>query len=202
MPAPDPNRRLAIFAVALAVILGTSLLVAATDVFTDVPTSNIFHDDIAWLADAGITKGCNPPDNTEFCPAEEVTRQQMAAFMRRLAESEVVSAATAREAEVAKYADEAGYSHATESAYNSRYVGGFAPDNLLTKAAFTSKDDLPDEDGSISIELSAPEPDGFIILNAAVDISGGDAEVTCSLEVNGSVVRGTRMTVTLGPEIP
>lgn len=51
--------------------------------------SNIFHDDIAWLADADVTRGCNPPANTEFCPSDEVTREQMAAFMRRLAENRV-----------------------------------------------------------------------------------------------------------------
>src|SRR5690606_6120098 len=54
--------------------------------FTDVPDTNVFHDDIAWLAEAGVTKGCNPPDNTEFCPGDNVTREQMAAFMRRLAQ--------------------------------------------------------------------------------------------------------------------
>jgi hypothetical protein len=57
-----------------------------------VPDSHTFHNDIAWLADAGVTKGCNPPANTEFCPDDNVTRGQMGAFMRRLAESQVVDA--------------------------------------------------------------------------------------------------------------
>ncbi|MEA3510924.1 MAG: S-layer homology domain-containing protein [Actinomycetota bacterium] len=52
--------------------------------FDDVPDSNVFVSDIEWLADAGITKGCNPPANTEFCPGSYVTREQMAAFMHRL----------------------------------------------------------------------------------------------------------------------
>lgn len=51
--------------------------------FEDVPDTNIFHNDISWLADAGITRGCNPPDNTEFCPGDNVTRGQMAAFFVR-----------------------------------------------------------------------------------------------------------------------
>ncbi|MEA2002695.1 MAG: FG-GAP-like repeat-containing protein [Actinomycetota bacterium] len=50
--------------------------------FTDVGGS-IFEDDIAKLAAAGITKGCNPPDNTLFCPEDDVTRDQMAAFLVR-----------------------------------------------------------------------------------------------------------------------
>ena len=53
--------------------------------FDDVPDNNVFAADIEWLADAGITKGCNPPANTEFCPGSYVTREQMAAFMHRLA---------------------------------------------------------------------------------------------------------------------
>src|SRR5690606_4076096 len=51
--------------------------------FSDVDASNIFEDDICWLAQQGITRGCNPPANTEFCPKDRVTRGQMAAFLVR-----------------------------------------------------------------------------------------------------------------------
>lgn len=44
---------------------------------------SVFETDIAKLAAAGITRGCNPPDNTMFCPDEAVTRGQMAAFLVR-----------------------------------------------------------------------------------------------------------------------
>ncbi|MCP4963810.1 MAG: hypothetical protein GY926_01090, partial [bacterium] len=50
--------------------------------FVDDDTS-IFQDDIAKLAAAGITRGCNPPANTNFCPTQSVTREQMAAFLVR-----------------------------------------------------------------------------------------------------------------------
>jgi len=50
--------------------------------FTDDDDS-VFEDAIAKLATAGITRGCNPPDNTLFCPGSRVTREQMAAFLRR-----------------------------------------------------------------------------------------------------------------------
>jgi hypothetical protein len=52
------------------------------DPFTDDDDS-IFEADIEKLAAAGITKGCNPPDNTRFCPDNKVTREQMAAFLVR-----------------------------------------------------------------------------------------------------------------------
>ncbi len=51
--------------------------------FTDVGDTNVFASDICWLADQGITRGCNPPANTEFCPKDPVTRGQMAAFLVR-----------------------------------------------------------------------------------------------------------------------
>jgi hypothetical protein len=50
-----------------------------------VDDTNTFHDDISWLADAGVTLGCNPPANANFCPEDNVTRGQMSAFMRRFA---------------------------------------------------------------------------------------------------------------------
>jgi PKD repeat protein len=48
--------------------------------FTDI-TASVFGLDIAWLSATGITKGCNPPLNDQFCPAANVTRGQMAAFL-------------------------------------------------------------------------------------------------------------------------
>ncbi len=50
--------------------------------FTD-DDGSVFENDIAKLAAAGITAGCNPPANTNFCPESNVTRGQMAAFLRR-----------------------------------------------------------------------------------------------------------------------
>ena len=76
-------RRLLIGATALAVMLPA--IAIAGDRFTDVPDTDPFHTDIGWLADAGVTAGCNPPANDEFCPEDPVKRKQMAAFMRRFA---------------------------------------------------------------------------------------------------------------------
>ncbi|MFP3915765.1 MAG: S8 family serine peptidase, partial [Actinomycetota bacterium] len=47
---------------------GPSVDVTTAPDFTDVPSGDVFHDDIAWLAGAGITRGCNPPVNDRFCP--------------------------------------------------------------------------------------------------------------------------------------
>lgn len=50
--------------------------------FADI-VGSVHYDDIVFIADAGITSGCNPPQNTLFCPETNVTRGQMAAFLVR-----------------------------------------------------------------------------------------------------------------------
>lgn len=50
--------------------------------FADTGDS-VFAADIDRIAHAGITRGCNPPDNTLYCPNSAVTRGQMAAFLAR-----------------------------------------------------------------------------------------------------------------------
>ncbi|MPZ52866.1 MAG: hypothetical protein GEU79_09055 [Acidimicrobiia bacterium] len=67
----------------MAAFLGRGLeLPSASDQgFFD--TDGVFHDDVNRIAAAGITVGCNPPDNSEFCPDDVVTRGQMAAFLHR-----------------------------------------------------------------------------------------------------------------------
>jgi hypothetical protein len=42
-----------------------------------------FELDIAKLATAGVTLGCNPPDNDQFCPDQPMTRAEMATFLMR-----------------------------------------------------------------------------------------------------------------------
>jgi hypothetical protein len=53
-----------------------------TQRFNDVPPTNSFYNFIDRLAVRGITLGCsaNPP---LYCPAQSVTRAQMAAFLVR-----------------------------------------------------------------------------------------------------------------------
>lgn len=68
----------------MAAFLARALDLATTDVdhFID-DDSSIFEADINRIAAVGITKGCNPPDNTRFCPDNVITRGEMAAFVVR-----------------------------------------------------------------------------------------------------------------------
>ncbi len=42
-----------------------------------------FESSIEAIAAAGISKGCNPPTNTKFCPTNRVRRDEMASFLGR-----------------------------------------------------------------------------------------------------------------------
>ncbi len=54
----------------------------AGDWFVD-DDGSIFEGEIDRLKVAGITVGCNPPDNDRFCPTDSVLRDQMASFLAR-----------------------------------------------------------------------------------------------------------------------
>ena len=89
------RRRSRLVLLAAVVVLVIPLTAsAATSRFLDVPDDNIFVHDINWMAANEITRGCNPPANTMYCPGDFMTRQQMAAFMHRLAVNRVVDAGT------------------------------------------------------------------------------------------------------------
>lgn len=68
----------------VALVLMVPAVAWAASTFKDVPDDHLFHDDIEWMAETGVTKGCNPPDNDKYCPSDDVTRGQMAAFIHRL----------------------------------------------------------------------------------------------------------------------
>ena len=82
------GRLLAVVALALLVTL-VPLSVFAAGPFTDLDQAqngaNGHNPNIQAIADAGITNGCNPPTNDNYCPKDTVTREQMASFLARTA---------------------------------------------------------------------------------------------------------------------
>src|SRR5215204_209685 len=73
------KRTTAVLGTVMAMIVGTGVVFAAHQ-YPDVPDSHIFHWDIDWLADNGITTGYL---NGNFGPEDYTTRGQMAAFLHR-----------------------------------------------------------------------------------------------------------------------
>ncbi|PWD49915.1 hypothetical protein C8046_03685 [Serinibacter arcticus] len=57
--------------------------------FTDVSTDDLFYEEIAWLAERGISTGWVAADGTaQFRPLEPIARDAMAAFLYRYADVE------------------------------------------------------------------------------------------------------------------
>lgn len=55
---------------------------SAVDFFTD-DDGTLFETEINGIAAVGITLGCNPPANDNYCPDDNVTRAQWASFLVR-----------------------------------------------------------------------------------------------------------------------
>jgi hypothetical protein len=51
---------------------------------------HMFQSAVGWLAGHGITQGCNPPDNTNYCPDRRVTRGEMSALFKRAVDTLVL----------------------------------------------------------------------------------------------------------------
>jgi hypothetical protein len=104
---PKRSARIVLLVGVVALVVAP-LTAVATHSFTDVPDTHTFHDDIEWLKDSDVTRGCNPPANTLFCPEDNVKRSQMAAFMKRFAEYLGASDGTPAQADNADTAVTAG----------------------------------------------------------------------------------------------
>lgn len=106
--------------------------------------SSPFEAEIEKLAASGITKGCNPPLNDQFCPDSPVTRGSMAAFIVRALNLTATGStdfvdddSSIFEAEIEKLAA-AGITRGCNPAANDR----FCPDSIVTRgqmAAFLSR---------------------------------------------------------------
>lgn len=66
----------------------TTFDVSVTPRFDDVAVNNLFAGEVLGLVESGITSGCTP---SSFCPRDEVTRGQMAAFLVRALDLSTVS---------------------------------------------------------------------------------------------------------------
>jgi hypothetical protein len=111
------NRLLTIITITTLALLSIPTIVsAAGGAFVDDDMS-IFEGDIEWLATANVTLGCNPPANDQFCPTSNVTRGQMAAFMRRFAQFLGAEDGVVSSADQAAYAADADRLDGHDSTY-------------------------------------------------------------------------------------
>ena len=77
-----PNRSITRAEMATMLARAFAYAPSTVDHFTDDDAS-VHEGAINAIADAGVTLGCNPPSNDQFCPNDPVTRAQMASFLSR-----------------------------------------------------------------------------------------------------------------------
>jgi len=77
-----PRRFLPFALVALLLVL-TPLSLLAANPFTDLQSGSVHNANIDLIYNAGITTGCVP--NAQYCPTDNVMRQEMASFLARTA---------------------------------------------------------------------------------------------------------------------
>lgn len=138
------------------------LSVLATHTFEDVAGSHTFHEDIAWLEASEVTKGCNPPANTLYCPDDAVTRGQMSAFLRRFAQYLGAEDGTPARAD------------------NADTVDGHHASDLLTRAATRRSldeanltlDQVPGYTNISSVQIVAPS-NGAIVVHYSLSAERG-----------------------------
>ena len=147
--------RLILVGIVVMAVLAPMAVLAAGGKFTDDDTS-MFEVDIEWMADAGITQGCNPPANDNYCPNSNVTRGQMAVFMHRLAVNGVVDAAKLGGEDPSYY----------ESLIWANDVDFGPVPEALTVA------------GTAYVQYDVEIPtDGYLLLNSSVSIFDPDTDV-------------------------
>jgi hypothetical protein len=153
--------------VRIAMIVGVTALVvapltaAASHSFTDVPDDHTFHENIEWLKDTGVTKGCNPPANTEFCPERFTSRGEMAAFMQRYAQFIDAEDGTPGQAD------------------NADTVDDLHANDLVRAEGSTSADGTAD-----TVTIEAPV-DGFLVVDSVTEATDIDTW-SCSIELDGA----------------
>ena len=70
-----------IVAAIVGALVAAPVAVIASHQYTDVPDLHPFHGDIDAITDVGLTTGCG---GGNFCPNDNITRGEMAAFLNRL----------------------------------------------------------------------------------------------------------------------
>jgi len=141
-------RRKWLAAAGVLVVVSGALVIAWPDGVDAVPVDGTFVDDnlsvhengIEAVALAGISVGCNPPNNNRFCPTRNVTRAEAATFLAR--------ALTLSGDGVDYFGDDNG--HVLEGGINKLAAAGitqgcnppannrFCPDRNLTRAEFAA----------------------------------------------------------------
>jgi hypothetical protein len=167
----------ALVAVVTAMVIAPTAAIAGHN-FSDVPSTHTFHGDIEWMLDNGITSGCGP---AIYCPDSNVTRGQMAAFMKRLATKKVVDAKTALTAISATTATNAANSDKVDGLDSTYFLPAEVPLGATIRGTIGGQTQVAGaNEASANAQLPIPAPVG--LTDAVVTVAGGvdDTDGACT----------------------
>jgi hypothetical protein len=143
--------------------------------FVDI-SGSVFLSAIEHLAAIGVTQGCNPPHNTSYCPDNQVTRGQMAAFLSRAFDLPNTPTDYFRDDEGAFYEDAANRMAAaglTTGCAPNRYCGEQQIPRAQMAAMLSRGLNLPPGRGDQFVDDNASQFEGAINRVAAAGITFG-----------------------------
>jgi hypothetical protein len=173
--------RLTVVGLLAATVIAVPVAWASHD-FTDVPDASPFHADISAVKGAGITAGktCVPPGTPPtYCPGEPITREAMAAFMRRGAGRLAMDS-------TANAPDITGGSFA-EIEEEDMIVGGVGGTQLVKVDAWATIDavatgcpcewqaELRQDTGTAGVQVSQP---------TYLEVEGGDGDIDGTIHIS------------------
>ncbi len=185
-----PRRWLPLVLVALLVALVPLAGLAAGPTFNDLNAGSVHNAYIQAIADAGITKGCDP--GVSYCPNGLVTREEMASFLARTAGLGTnPPVANARTAQTATNADTATNATNATNAGNANTVGGYAPNGLVRVARGVGYPVPPGPGLPLlnayqtlaTVQIAAPAA-GFVLVTGSADFQS----LTCAGPPNGCFI--------------
>ena len=185
-----------ILAVSAVAVLAAGVGAIAADRFGDVAPGHPHEDGIGWVADAGVTQGCE--DGSVYCPDDEVTRDQMATFMHRLSgnDPDTPPSVHAARADQAGHADSAGHASTADSATSAD-----SADHASTADSATSVDGINQLSVSATELLGSDETtvgDGFgHHFGLTMPHDGGTSSFAYGFTLPDSYRDGDELTVTV-----
>ncbi len=180
--------------VVLAASLVTPVRAQNCAPFTDVLAADQFCSNIQWMFNRGVTLGCTA---NQYCPANFVRRDQMAAFMNRLADS--LFPLTCSSGQVMKWNgttwacsnDNAGSGGGTVTSISAGTGLQGSPNPITTTGALNLAPGYQLPQGCANGQVAKSNGSGGWTCQADANSGGSVTSVTAGTGLTGGVITGT-----------
>ena len=121
------RNRWVVFGVVVGLLVALPIGAYASHLFDDVSDTSVHFDGIEFMKDSGVTVGCG---GSNFCPQDNVTREQMGTFMYRLSGNDPATAPSVNATQIDGI-DSSGLSQAVTIGFANNETVTLASDGTL-----------------------------------------------------------------------